>query len=93
MKYICVEWFHDFSNEPVKIYSEIDDERYEIRKVELFKDGTCGYAYKNIEIGKTGLGKIPFPEDLNEINDNPEFKAMEITKDDFEKVWNKSQDK
>lgn len=56
MKYICVEWVHDFSDQPVKIYSEIDDERYETRKVELFKDGTYGYAYENIEIGETGLG-------------------------------------
>lgn len=36
MKYIKVIWMHSFDDEPTELYSEIDDERYETRKVEFF---------------------------------------------------------
>ena len=89
MEFIYLEWFHNFPDEPIKIFSEIDKDRYETRKVEIFRDGTYGYAYLNIEFGKTGLGKIPFPENLDEINSDTQFKAIEITKHEFEEVWKK----
>ena len=32
-------WIHDFEDEPHFIYSELDKERYETRKLEVVKDG------------------------------------------------------
>jgi hypothetical protein len=34
MKYLKVVWVHDLPGEPVLLYSEVDDEGWEIRKVE-----------------------------------------------------------
>ena len=44
MRYISVEWLHKFENEPVRLLSELDDEGFEIRKVEIFSDGSMGFA-------------------------------------------------
>lgn len=37
MKYIKLEWFHDIETEPNIIYSEINNQQYEVRKVEVYK--------------------------------------------------------
>lgn len=42
--YLRVEWVHDIPNEPVILFSELDDEMWELRKVEVYRDGTAGYA-------------------------------------------------
>ncbi len=81
-----VDWLHNFPDEPVKIYSEIDEQRNEVRKIELFRDNKIGYATKNIEFGGSCLSKYPIPE-IEEIALDPQFKPVEISKDEFEKVW------
>lgn len=44
MQYIKVKWVHPPNEYPVMLYSELDDRRYEIRKVEVFADGRMQYA-------------------------------------------------
>jgi hypothetical protein len=44
MIYIKVKWSHSFPDEPILLYSELDRERCEIRKVEAFPGGRMGYA-------------------------------------------------
>ena len=44
MRYIKVKWIHAHANEPVWLYSELDDDFWETRKVEVFPDGTKGHA-------------------------------------------------
>lgn len=39
MKYIDVAWRHDFADEPVRLVSELDELRFETRKLEFFRDG------------------------------------------------------
>ena len=41
MQYVLVEWDHDLDDEPYRIYSELDDSRCEVRKVEFFRNGIC----------------------------------------------------
>jgi hypothetical protein len=41
---------------PVVLYSELDDNRFEVRKVEVFRDGRLGYADAVRSSGGTGLG-------------------------------------
>ncbi|WP_261644306.1 DUF6881 domain-containing protein [Erwinia mallotivora] len=88
VKYIKAKWFHDEKDYPVEIYSEVDNERYELRKVEIFRDGNAGYADEKRNSGNTLLGESPMPR-LNEINSDNEFSAQEISLDDFESIWNK----
>lgn len=86
MKYIMVEWIHDCIDEPVLLYSEIDEERNELRKIEIYRNGTIGYANEMTEVGNTRLSKVALPS-LEEIALDEEFVPIEITKEEFEKVW------
>jgi hypothetical protein len=86
MKYICVKWNHSLSNEPVLLLSEIDDDRIERRKVEIFVDGRIGYASSTESYGGTRLGEVAIPP-LSEISNDPEFEPTEISKEDFEIAW------
>jgi hypothetical protein len=86
MNYICVKWIHSSPDEPVWLYSEIDADRWEKRKVEIFADGTYGYASAAESGGETRLGQVPVPP-LTEIANDPQFEPSEITKEKFEEVW------
>jgi hypothetical protein len=86
MKYLAVKWKHSFVDEPVLLYSELDEQRWECRKVEVFADGHGDYADADKSTGSTQLGLVPVPE-LSEIAEDEEFEPMEITSDEFEKVW------
>lgn len=44
MAYIRVQWIHDFQDEPILLYSELDCKRNEIRKVKVYKNDKLGYA-------------------------------------------------
>jgi hypothetical protein len=85
MEYIKVIWRHDFKDEPVLLYSELDDARWEVRKVEVFRDGTYGYAGDEQEY-RSGLGLVPVPS-LAEIARDPEFEPSQISNAEFEAVW------
>jgi uncharacterized protein DUF6881 len=40
-----IRWDHDDPDDPLTIYEELSDERYELRKVEEFADGRRGNSY------------------------------------------------
>ena len=88
MTYIRVRWIHEFPNDPVMLYSELDSERMETRKVELYDDGHCGYASTTECGGDTNLGELPIP-DLSEIAEDSQFEPEEITQSEFEEIWKK----
>ena len=81
-------WIHKNKDEPIELYSELDEDRYETKKVEILIDDTAGYAEEKQSNGETLLGKCPIPS-LEDINSNPEFKAKSITKEEFFAIWNK----
>jgi hypothetical protein len=68
------------------LVSELDDHRWETRKVEIFADGSKGHAMKGQESGGTRLGLVPLPP-LDEIAADPQFLPEEITEEEFEAVW------
>jgi hypothetical protein len=86
MSYIKVKWIHSFPDEPILLYSELDDKRWEARKVEVFADERMGYAGAGARLGGTKLGKEPLPS-LAEIAADPQFEPVEISKAEFETVW------
>ena len=92
MQYIKVKWLHSYPNEPVWLYSELDDNRWEVRKVYVFPNATIEYACSNGNIGSTMLGLEPIPP-LEEINADPKFIGNEITADEFEGVWSEALNK
>ena len=86
MTYIRVQWLHSSPSEPVWLVSELDDRRREVRKVEVFSNGTKGYATRDEEVGGTRLGAEPLPSTA-EIAADPQFLFAEINKETFEVIW------
>jgi hypothetical protein len=67
----------------------LDDQRWEVRKVEVFREGRMGYADAEREFGGAGLGLVPMPL-LAEIAADPQFEPVEITRLEFESVWSEA---
>ena len=88
MRYIDVEWIHDHDDEPVRLVSEIGPDEFEVRKIEIYRDGNVGFADKNREVGNARLGIVEVPS-LTEINSQLEFRGSEISCEMFENLWSK----
>lgn len=84
--YIRVRWLHSSPDDPVDLWSELDPDREEVRKVEIWADGRVGYASGAGEVGGTRLGEVPVPP-LSEINLDPQFQAKTVARADFESCW------
>ena len=90
MLYQKVLWKHSDPKYPTVLFSEIDDEMWEVRKVEVFSDGTMHFADGIRTSGDTVLSDQRLPS-VYEISKDPEFEAEEISQTKFEEVWIKSQ--
>ncbi|MYS57629.1 MULTISPECIES: DUF6881 domain-containing protein [Streptomycetaceae] len=86
MEYIRVDWIHELEDEPVTYLSEIGEGRYEIRKVQIFRDGRTEWADAEHETATVGLSEIPFLS-LEEIDSQSEFVSSLISAEDFEQAW------
>jgi hypothetical protein len=89
MRYIKMGWKHEHRDEPVLLYSELDDASWEVRKVEVFRNRSLGHAGGSQTRGTTMLGLAPVPP-LAEIAVDPEFEPTQITKDEFEEMWSRA---
>ena len=96
MQYVLVEWDHDLDDEPYMIYSELDGQRRETRKVEFFRNGLC-FSYGAERGNEAALADVPFPADLREIEKNcaPEERcvARSIPAALFYEIWNQAQER
>jgi hypothetical protein len=88
--YLKAIWHHDFDDEPVELYSEIGDEGYEIRKVEIYRNGKMDFADESHSTGVTLLSEKPIP-DIEEIAAQKEFSPVIVQKAEFEVVWSRAQ--
>jgi hypothetical protein len=86
MKYIRLKWNHTNPDEPVWIFSEVDDAGKEIRKIECFHNGFCDVANDVVRSGTAALTTLPLPP-LSVLTRDPEFRGVEISKEEFEQVW------
>jgi hypothetical protein len=85
-RYLHIHWKKAGPGEPGHTYSELDGARHEIRKVELFSNGTRGFADASEEAGGTILGTLPVPP-LAELAGDPAFEAKEIAVEEFQRQW------
>jgi hypothetical protein len=86
MTYIAVRWIDASSTDPVLLYSELNPERWEVRKVEIYADGTAHFADTTQHSGITELGLLPAPPP-EEISASPYFDLREVSPEEFETVW------
>jgi len=89
MKYFQVKWLHKFLDEPILLYSELLEDRSEVRKVEIFSNGEYGYASDDDSKGTTKLSETIWPTE-DEIVSEPQFVLCIICQEEFEEVWNKA---
>ena len=93
MQYVLVEWDHDLDDEPYRIYSELDDSRCEVRKVEFFRNGIC-FSYGGERGNEGALSDVPFPEDLRKITGQAgECRAKASSRQLFQEIWNQAQER
>jgi hypothetical protein len=86
MEYLKVDWHHDSSYDPCILLSELDEDRMEVRKVEIFKDGVANWADASGNSGDTQLGMEPIPS-IEEIGSDPQFTPKSIDRQEFEASW------
>lgn len=86
MIYLKIIWNHDENDEPFEIFLELDLERYELRKIEKFKNGTTGFSSQNVNVNCAQLSDLPVPS-IEEINADAQFMASSIFADEFEEEW------
>lgn len=86
MTYLVVRWNDAVEDEPCVTYSELDEHRMELRKIDVFPDGRWGFANGCEEIGGSGLGEVPMPA-VGELNASSEYEAEVIATEEFERLW------
>ena len=84
--YQRVEWQHDIDSDPIEIWSELDHERWELRKFEVYRDGSVSFADEQNEVGGSFLGEEPWPPN-SKIEADPQFSLSSVTQDLFEERW------
>jgi len=89
VRYVYVRWIHDLEDEPVGIYSELDD-GWEVRKIEVYSDGRMQHAGPDGATGDTVLSEMPIP-DLSQVNADPQFEGREISRSEFGRIWEAAQ--
>jgi hypothetical protein len=89
MRYVRVIWKINKPQHPVEILTEIDESNMETRKVHIFPDAHRERADAQKHEADTELSYEPFPS-IDEINEDPQFVASNMSKDEFEREWNAS---
>jgi hypothetical protein len=84
-----VRWKQSQPDTPILLYSELDEHRWEVRKVEVFADGRMTYAEGRGSTGDTQLGEVPVPA-IADIASDPEFEPEAITRAEFDAVFDKA---
>lgn len=94
VEYIKLFWKHELNDEPAIILYEVDtnDERLALRSVDILKDGNT-QNIDNIYDGAIEITPIPTVEELNSHIWGEEFYASLISRDEFEKIWDKNRGK
>ncbi len=90
-EYIRCDWKHDFKDEPVTLLYEVDlnEERYATRMIDIYADGHTNNL-QDADWKFVTEAPVPSIEDINKGECGEEFSACMISKEEFEKVWNKN---
>lgn len=84
-QFVRVSWRHDLDDEPVTmLYESLDG--VERRKIEMWRDGHTGFATAFVARGGSTHSLESLPG-LEQINQDPQFEAVEITREEFEHSW------
>jgi hypothetical protein len=85
-RYIRCRWMSENREGLRMTFSELDGERWEVRRVEVFLDGRVSCADVHGSYGTTELAKNPIGEPEATV-DNQEYEIAELTRAEFEAVF------
>ena len=85
-RYMDIRWQHTSEADPVRLISAIGSDGFEYKQIEVFRDGSVGYATQSSKSHGTELGSSEVPP-LNQILCHPEFDGSEISAADFDSLW------
>ncbi|MFB6457020.1 hypothetical protein ACE38W_17245 [Chitinophaga sp. Hz27] len=86
MQYVKIYWLHREEDEAEVQLIELDELRFECRKIELYPDGTFGIANSNFNFGGTALSDQPLPQ-LENLGNDHDLVAESISHEGFENTW------
>ena len=92
MEYIVKELHLPEEDEPNYVYSELDGQRRETRRVEFYPSGVC-FAYGGDMGHEEALAQEAFPADLRSLNVPGEVEVRSITRQHFAEVWAQAQER
>ena len=92
MTYVWITYHHDEEDEPSEVYSELDENRLEVRKVEFFRNG-LSFSYGAARGNFDARAKAPGPEDLRARHVSGEQEARAISRSFFQEIWNQAQER
>ena len=89
MEYIQLFWEHDLTDEPTSILYEVntENERLAERSIDIFRDGQI-QKITDLYADVIEITPIPTVEEFNSDEYGEEFRASQITREHFEKMWN-----
>ena len=90
MQYIKAKWDPSSPDEPTTFFFELDENRFEVRKVEQHADGSYSFASLTAASKGTFLSCEPLPL-LADIDAEEEMTAWEMSAADFESMWEDAQ--
>jgi hypothetical protein len=90
LRYQKVTWSHDDDEEPVLFLSEVGDDGYEVRRVQIFRDDRSEWTDRDHPTESAYLAEDPVPP-VVEIASQPDLEAGEITAAEFERAWSTAQ--
>jgi hypothetical protein len=85
MRYSKLVWRNHGPEFPDLIYSQIDDDGYEVRKVEVFPDGHYGCSDGIEQRGRTELSDRPMPEHLDPAT--RDLTLLALDSQEFDRQW------
>jgi len=88
-EWLRIEWKHDHPDEPVTLYVELDANRWETRKVDVYVDGRMDFADSERRTGTTWLAEKLCPS-VEEIESDPVFQVAVVPREEFERVFGKA---
>lgn len=85
MEIIDVLWEGRAFDEPWRLISLLDSQRFEIRKLEFFRSGEVGSANESHETSRTALGSVAVPplEEINTTQSSPERRCPQPSSNSF----------
>ncbi|AWK03519.1 hypothetical protein HYN56_04490 [Flavobacterium crocinum] len=90
MKYYKINWTHEFIEEPFLVFIEINENGFEEKKIEFYKDSVIKIASNDFE-RETFLNPDKFYiEDYNYQSYKERISAVEISKIYFNMEWEKA---